>query len=358
MVFEEINKAYGIDVDFQKVGNGHINSSFCSSDKKWFLQVINTYVFKDPKVLMENIDQVTTYLRKQLKAEGKDERRGTLKVVPTLDGRLYVTLADGRVFRIYENLTGVKSLDYAESLKDSFNVGMGFGQFQRMLKDYPIDTLKETIPMFHNTVNRVKNFKNAIAEDKMGRLAEVKDEVDKLLAWSVNASKVLDEIEKGTVPLAVTHNDTKINNLMLDEKTGEPICVIDLDTVMPGSRIYDYGECLRLGAVPAPENETDLNKIQIDKTAWREITRGYFSEAGNILTDKECELLVFGVQLMSYENSIRFMTDYLEGDVYFGISYPTENRVRSRAMYEVVQKIEAIKPELEKIVAEAKKEFC
>lgn len=353
MNISELAGKFGVSGSFSPVGNGHINDTYGSADGKYIVQRINTGVFTDPDGLMENIVNITEYLKDRIRENGGDPMRETLTVIKTPDGKTYVTAEDGNTYRMYDMIGGTKTVEMDNKTDDDmYYAGIGFGRFQKMLADYPADTLHETIPFFHDTVKRVGNLKKAIEADIIGRKAEVGEEIEKCLRWSVNASVVLDGIADGSIPLAVTHNDTKINNILFDPETNEPVCVLDLDTVMPGSRLYDFGDALRSGANTADEDETDLAKVRFDTEIFRRFTDGFLSETADTLTAREAELLTFGVKIMTYENAIRFLTDYLSGDTYFKISRPKHNLDRCRNQLKLIEEIEKNEDELNGIVAE------
>ena len=327
-------------------GNGHINDTYCVGAPRYILQRINTNIFKDPEGLMENIENVTAFLRKKIEAEGGNPDRETLTVIKTIDGKNYYKYDDNNVFRMYIFIEGTKSIENDKTYDDLYEAGIGFGRFQKMLADFPVEILHETIPNFHHTPKRVEALKQAIAEDKAGRKDSVQEEIQFALEKAAFADKVINGIAAGKIPMRVTHNDTKINNILFDEKTGKAVSVIDLDTVMPGSMLYDFGDALRMGGSTGAEDETDLSKVNFDAKAFESFAKGYISEMKDSLTDEELALLPFSVKLLTYECGIRFLTDYLNGDTYFKIHREHHNLDRARNQFKLVADLENMEEEL------------
>ena len=353
-----VAEKFGVSGAFTPVGNGHIND-FRSADGKYILQRINTSIFTDPQGLMENIVNVTEFIREKLLLSGRDPERETLHVIPAKGGAYTVTTPAGQVFRMYDYISGTKTVEPGEgSLEDLYAAGLAFGDFQCLLSDFPAETLHESIPDFHNTVKRVENLKKTVLEDSAGRAGEIPGEIEAALKWADFADVVLSCIADGSVPLSVTHNDTKINNVLFDAGTGAPLAVIDLDTVMPGSRLYDFGDCLRAAGNTALEDEKDLSKVHFSEEAFRAFAKGYLKNMGNVLTPKEWELLPFSIILLTYECGIRFLTDYLEGDVYFKTAYPEHNLVRWRNQRRLVEEILPMEERLHKILREIREEMA
>ena len=339
--FTEIRDNFCIDSAAEPYGNGHINDTFVFDCKpKYILQKINTQIFKDPDELMENILGVTEHLKKKIAQAGGDTERETLTVIHTKDGKPYYRTEDGECFRVYKFISDATSYDLAENPMQLYHAAKAFGKFQNLLAYYPAETLHETILRFHDTRDRFAQLKEAIKNNKANRLDSVKAEVEFALAREKDTDIVLDAIKAGEVPLRVTHNDTKLNNVMLDNKTGEGICVIDLDTVMPGSLLYDFGDALRFAGSSGAEDETDLSKIEFLLENYESFAKGFIEELSGVLTEKEKELLSFSVKLMTYECGIRFLTDYLNGDVYFKIHRPEHNLDRCRTQFKLVYDIE------------------
>ena len=342
---------FDIVTDVEPYGNGHINDTFiANTDGAYILQRINTSIFKDVDGLMDNIVAVTDYLREQIAAAGGNPDRETLTVIRTNKNENYYRCDDGQCFRVYKLIENAVSYDNVETPVQFYNAAKAFGKFQNMLAGFPAEKLNETIVDFHDTRKRIKHLEDAIAEDKCGRLSEVKAEVEFALARKDEMGVVMEGMEQGTIPVRVTHNDTKLNNVMLDEKTGEGVCVIDLDTVMPGSLLFDYGDALRFGASSGSEDETDLSKIWFDMNLFEHFTKGYLEETGSILSERERELLPFSAKLLTYECGIRFLTDYLNGDTYFKIHREKHNLDRCRTQFKLVYDMEQKMDEMKKIV--------
>ena len=336
----EVLYNFNIESVIEEYGNVHINDTYLIHTQKLVLQRINTNIFKNPYELMENISYVTEFIRKKVLEEGGDAERETLTILKTKDGKLCFKYDNNNVFRLYKFISKTKTIENDKTPKILYNAGIGFGKFQRRLNDFPVEKLHETIADFHNTPKRVEDLKTAIKEDKAGRVKSVGYEIEFALNHSSFAGKVTDAIQNGLIPIRVTHNDTKINNILFDEKSNEAVAVIDLDTVMPGSMLYDFGDALRMGASTAAEDETDLSKVHIDTESFKSFTDGYLHETKSILIPAETELFPFAVKLMTYECGIRFLTDYLNGDVYFKIHRPNHNLDRARNQFKLVSDIE------------------
>lgn len=330
-------------------GNGHINDTYCVESPRCILQRINTSIFKNPDELMENIENVTAFLGKKIIEAGGNPDRETLTVIKTLDGKNCYKYDENNVFRMYKFIEHTKSIENDKTYEDLYQAGLGFGRFQKMLADFPVEILHETIPNFHHTPKRVEALKQAIEEDRAGRKASVEAEIQFALEQAEFAGKVIEGIEAGTIPMRVTHNDTKINNILFDEVTGEAVCVIDLDTVMPGSMLYDFGDALRIGGSTAAEDETDLSKVSFDIKTFESFAKGYLEEMKNSLTEEELKLLPFSVKLMTYECGIRFLTDYLNGDTYFKIHREHHNLDRARNQFKLVVDMAAKEEEMLKL---------
>lgn len=343
---------FGIEAGYcEPYGNGHINDTFLvKNGAEYILQRINKNVFTRPDLMMENIVAVTSYLREKIAARGGDPDRETLTVIRTTDGAPYAVDDEGQYWRVYKFITGAVSVDIATSPDQLYHAARAFGGFQNALDGFPASTLHETIVNFHNTVSRFDALKKAIDADSVGRLAKVGDLVEFALAREADTHVIVDALASGALPMRVTHNDTKLNNVLLDEKTGEGVCVIDLDTVMPGSMLYDYGDALRSGGTTGAEDEPDLGKIWFNLDNFTAFTRG-FIETLPAMTKTEKELLPLSVKLMTYECGIRFLADYLSGDTYFKIKSPDHNLLRTRTQFKLVSDIEKKTDEMMKIIA-------
>ena len=322
----------------ERYGCGHVNETYLvvsESGRRYILQKISTRAFHDVPALMQNIISVTQFLK-----EKTDDPRGVLTLVPTTDDQLFLTHEDGSYWRLYDFVEDAVCLQAPETPEDFYQSALAFGNFQQMLTDFPAETLSETIPMFHNTANRFKLFREKLAEDPMGRAASVKAEIEFALAHEAEASTLVDLQASGQLPTRVTHNDTKLNNILIDRDTHEGICVIDLDTTMPGLSINDFGDSIRFGANHSAEDEKDLSKVNFDIELYEVFTRGFIQGAQGGLTPAELEYLPWGAKLMTLECGIRFLTDYLDGDHYFRIHYADQNLDRCRTQFKLVKDME------------------
>ena len=307
-------------------GNGHINGTFrlkTDAGREYVLQQINKYVFKRPQDVMDNVVAVTEYLRSREK-----DPWAALHFVPARDGKYYYIDGQGEFWRVYDFVPGY-CLDLPRTDDDFYQSAQAFGGFQEKLAEFPAATLHETIPDFHNTVDRYRQFHQSVADNAAGRLGEVGAEVDFLLEQEALAGRLQGMREDGSLPLRVTHNDTKLNNVLLSKETGKPLCVLDLDTVMPGLNAYDFGDSIRFGAATAAEDEQDLSKMELDLHKFEVYTRG-FLEAASSMTDLEAEVLPLGALTLTLEQATRFLKDHLDGDLYFKVAYSGHNLIRAR----------------------------
>ena len=346
-------------VDCKPFGDGHINNTFIATyndkgeERKYVLQKINTNVFKYVDRLMENIFSVTSYLQKEIRKTGGDEQRETLGFLKTVDGRQYYKDAGGNCYRVYTfvaNSVSYNSVDNAELFKQS---GIAFGRFQRLLADFPADTLYETLPEFHNTKYRYDNeFLPAVSNDLSGRKNTCQNEIEFVTEREKYCARLVDMIASGELPLRVTHNDTKLNNVLFDIDSGKAFCVIDLDTVMPGLALYDFGDSIRFGANTADEDEKDITKVSIDLEYFKAYADGFLSQAGASFNQAEIDNLAFSALLMTFECGMRFLTDYLNGDTYFKTAYSEHNLVRARNQFALVADMEKHMNEMEAIIAD------
>ena len=344
-------------VECRVFGSGHINTTYlltfddCGKTNKYILQQVNPNVFKNIDSLMDNIFKVTSYLRNEIRSCGGDENREALHYIKTRDGKNYYIAEDGSYFRSYvfvENSVTYNSVDNPDLFKAS---GVAFGRFQRLLSAFPAESLFETIPDFHNTEKRFQTeFLPALAADVSGRAASCENEIEFVKARHNYCSRLVDLQAQGKIPTRVTHNDTKLNNVLFDKDSGSAICVIDLDTVMPGLALYDFGDSIRFGANTAAEDEADLSKVSINLDYFRAYAEGFLSEAGHSLNETEKSNLAFASLLMTFECGMRFLTDYLNGDVYFKTEYPEHNLVRAKNQLALVADMEKHLPEMEEII--------
>ena len=333
-------------LDVDRYGKGHINDTFCAVCQsqegnaiRFIIQRLSNAAFPHSEELMENFVGITSFLRNKILADGGDPTRETLSVVKTKDDRDFYTDAYGRVWRL---MPFIENTDcYQSATPELFEASARtFGRFQRLLSGYPAETLHETIPNFHNTEDRLAKFLTAVAADKLGRAKKVQPEIQFVLDRRADCSVALNALKEGVLPLRVTHNDTKLNNVLLDAKTRKALCVIDLDTVMPGLSLYDFGDMVRAGTSPAEEDEVDLAKVGMRFEMYEALYRGFLSSAGSFLTEAERENLPFSGKLITFEIAIRFLTDYLEGDVYFKVKRPEHNLERCRNQLRMVESIE------------------
>lgn len=339
-------------ISAEPYGCGHINDTFLitCADKRYILQSINDVVFPDVDGLMQNVLRVTNAIREQVVANGGNPDRECLQVIVTKTGVPYVKV-DGKYYRMYVFVENSLSLQTVEDPIHFYYSAVAFGEFQRQLAQFPADTLVEVIPDFHNTAKRYEAFERAVVENRKGRAAEVEPEIAFVRAHEADTHKVVDMLASGELPLRVTHNDTKLNNVLLDAETGKPMAVIDLDTVMPGSSLYDFGDSIRFGTNPVAEDEKDLSKVYCDVSLFEQYTKGYLEACGDSLTKAEKELLPYGAYLMTFECGMRFLADYLNGDTYFKIHYPEQNLDRCRTQFKLAADILAKMDELSAIVA-------
>jgi hypothetical protein len=346
----EILSNYNLNGEYQGFfpsNNGHINNTFVLEFRgedgrvvNYILQQINTSVFRNPDQLMQNIVTVSEHLRNTIIRNGGNPDRENLNVIFTGDNKPYLLDEKGRYWRCYNYISDSYCCQRIDRPEVFYNAAKAFGKFQCMLADFPIDTLHETIPNFHNTISRFEDLKMAVEADIAGRAAMVRDEINFAFEREADTGVLLQLAECGMLPLRVTHNDTKLNNVMFDKDSNEGICVIDLDTVMPGLSLYDFGDSIRYGASTAAEDEEDVSKVSLDLELFEHYVNGYLTAAGKSLTPCEVEYLPFSAKLLTLECGIRFLTDYLNGDTYFRTAYPDHNLVRCRTQFALVADIE------------------
>ncbi len=337
----------GNPVKCELFGHGHINKTYhitTDSGCEYILQNINQYVFPEPVKVMENVSAVTNFLR------SKDpEPTHAIHFLPTKDGKYYHLDKTGLYWRMYDFIGGF-CLDAPESEEDFYQSALAFGRFQALLADFPAHTLHQTIPNFHNTVDRYRLLRQSMEADPWGRLANVQEEISFIMKNEEQACSLQYLLEEGKLPLRVTHNDTKLNNVLLDKESRKALCVLDLDTVMPGLSLHDFGDSIRFGAATAAEDTQDLEKMGLDLHLFEVYTRG-FLESATGLTDLEIRLLPMGAFVITLELGTRFLKDYLDGDRYFGVSYPEHNLVRARAQLKLAADMLYKMADMERIVA-------
>ena len=329
-----------------RYGQGHINDTFCvlcqaqeGDCVRFILQGLSGAAFPHPEELMENFAGITSFLRERIIAQGGDPLRETLSLVRTRDGKDFYTDSNGKVWRLTPFIENTDC--FQRATPELFEASArAFGRFQRMLAGYPAEKLHEAIPNFHNTEDRLAKFEAVLKADKLGRAAQVLEEIQFVLDRRGDCSVAMEALRGGVLPLRVTHNDTKLNNILIDRDTGEGVCVIDLDTTMPGLSINDFGDSIRFGANHSAEDEKDLGKVNFDIELYEAYTRGFLQGAAGSLTEAELEYLPWGARLMTLECGIRFLTDYLDGDHYFRIHYPEQNLDRCRTQFKLVRDME------------------
>jgi len=330
-----------------RFGSGHVNDTFRAETALedpchncFILQRISEVAFHHPDEVMANVYGITEYLGKKIIQSGGNRSREALEVIRPRSGELYYTDSEQGAWRVFPFVTDIECYDRAETPELFEATARAFGRFQHMLDGYPAETLYETIPHFHDTEDRLAKLKAAVEHDCMGRVAQCADEIAFAIAHEADCSVALQALREGILPLRVTHNDTKLNNVLIDKSTGEGMCIVDLDTTMPGLSINDFGDSIRFGANHAAEDEKDLNKVNFDINLFEAYTRGFLDGAAGSLTQAELDYLPWGAKLMTLECGIRFLTDYLVGDIYFHISRPEQNLDRCRTQFKLVRDME------------------
>ena len=333
--------------DVQELHSGNINNTYHLQYKEgnkvhnYTLQRVNGYVFKRPDVVTENIRLVTDHVKRSLIDDGIDPDRRVLELIPTRRGELIYQDEMGSYWRVYRFIENATAYDVVEKPEHFYEAGRGFGEFQRRLIDFPASEIVDTIPDFHNTTRRFCTFVESLTLDRAGRVADLEEEIEFFFERRRMMSEIVKRLKLGELPLRVTHNDTKINNVMIDNETEKALCIIDLDTVMAGSALYDYGDAIRYGASTAIEDEPDVSKIALDMEKFKAFTRGFVEETNGFLTQKELKLLPLGVKVITCELAMRFLTDYMDGDLYFKVRSPYHNLIRTHAQMKLLQDIEA-----------------
>ncbi|MGL4774622.1 MAG: phosphotransferase enzyme family protein, partial [Clostridium sp.] len=335
---------------------GHINDTYFvdfeeeGQVNRYVLQRINTDIFTKPVELMDNVKKVTAHISNRVKEEGGNPLRESLNLIETLDGKSYYKTKSGDYYRAFVFIDGAKTYMMVQKPEDFYTCGKALGKFQKHLSDFEVNDLYETIPDFHNTFKRYEAFRKAVNEDCCGRVKSVLSEIDYIITREQDTKKVVDILGSEELPLRVTHNDTKYNNVMIDDETGEGICVIDLDTVMPGSALYDFGDAIRSGATTAEEDEVDLSKVNFDINLFEQFTKGFLESVGDDLTPKEIELLPFSCKLITLELAMRFLMDHINGDTYFKVHRENHNLDRARNQLKLVSDMEEKMDEMSEII--------
>ncbi len=336
--------------------SGNINNTYHleyrdgDQPRHYTLQRINGYVFKRPDVVTANIDRVTNHVKQSLCRDGIDPDRKVLELIPTKQDELIFLDSDGDYWRVYRFIENATAYDAVEKPEHFYEAGRAFGEFQRRLIDFPAAEVVDTIPNFHNTTKRFCTFVESATEDKAGRADDLEEEIEFFFQRRRMMNEIVKRLKTGELPLRVTHNDTKINNVMIDDATDKALCVIDLDTVMTGSVLYDFGDAIRFGASTAAEDEPDTSKIQLDMEKFKLFTQGFVEETNGFLTKGELKLLPLGVKVLTCELAMRFLTDYIDGDLYFKVKSPRHNLVRAHAQMQLLRDVEAKYDEMQSFI--------
>lgn len=345
-----------------EIDSGHINSTYCGSYlqadgsvQRYIFQSINRNVFKDPFVVMKNVEQVTRHINSKVLRNKRDLGGQTLNLFPARTGGAWVEDTDGGVWRCYNFIEGCVTYDVVENTRQAYQAARAFGSFQDLVSDMDASLIKETIPDFHHTVKRFQRLLDVADDDPVGRLASVRAEFDFALSRQPITGVLLDAVAAGKIPVRVTHNDTKINNVMIDAESDEAVCVIDLDTVMPGLALYDFGDLVRSATSPAAEDEQDLSKVRMQMPLFEALVEGYLDSASEFINEVETAHLAFSGKLMTFEVGIRFLTDHLEGDVYFKTHRPDHNLDRCRTQFKLVECIESQEPAMTSFIHKVRK---
>ncbi|PRY96432.1 phosphotransferase enzyme family protein [Marinilabilia salmonicolor] len=360
MTPEQITSRFAIKgtvEDIKPFGTGLINTTYKVKTEEedapnYLLQIINHHIFQNVPELTRNIKRVTDHIRGKLKAQKTtDIDRRVLTPIETLDGEGFFKDDEGRYWRMFLFIEGARSYDQLTNAKQAEAGGRAFGQFQKMVSDLPGEPLYPIIPGFHNTEMRINNFKKRVEKDPVGRLKEVKEEVDFLMERSEEYKKIVQMGKEGKIPERIVHQDTKFNNVLLDEND-EVLCVIDLDTVMPGYVCYDIGDAIRNGANTGKEDDPNLDNVNINMELYEGFIKGFLQETKEILTPEEKETLAFGAKLLTYEQAVRFLDDYIDGDNYYKTESPEHNLIRTRAQIKLLKSMEENWEAMQKIVNE------
>ena len=347
-----IGDQFAVSGDFlygEELRNGHINTTYRAcyrsedgQEDRYILQRINDYVFKDPAQVMRNVEKVTRHITWKLLRRRRDAAGQTLNLFPARGGRNYIILPEeGGMWRCYNNIEDTHTYDVVENTRQAYQAGYAFGSFQDLISDMNPEDIKESIPDFHNTPKRYEALLASAKADVKGRVANCPAELEMLAGWADRYSRITSMLESGELPTRITHNDTKINNVMLDSETDEAVCVIDLDTVMPGSVLYDFGDMVRTATCMAKEDEEDLSKVRMEMPFFESLAEGYLDAAHNFLTQREVEYMPFAGWLITTEIGIRFLTDYLDGDLYFRTEKPEHYLIRARNQFKLAQSIDS-----------------
>lgn len=349
--FDNILNKFKIDgtlVSVEPYGFGHINRTYLAvydvngKTKRYIVQQINSKLFDPVENLMSNIELVTEFNRAKIIKNGGDPDRESLTIIKTIDDKTFYKRDEDSYFRVYIFIENTVAYQTVSNDKDFYYSAIAFGNFAKLLAEFDASKLYEIIPNFHNTKKRFNDFKKAVSEDILDRVKECKEEIKFVMEREHYYSQIVDKLESGEIPLKVTHNDTKLNNVLLDDKTGEPVAVIDLDTIMPGTLCYDFGDSIRFGCNPCAEDEKDLSKVNFRFDLYKVYLDGYLTALGDDITQSEKDNLALGSIMMTIECGMRFLADYLSGDTYFKTSRPKQNLDRARTQFKLVSDMEKI----------------
>ncbi|MFI3244739.1 MAG: aminoglycoside phosphotransferase family protein [Akkermansia sp.] len=363
-----ISDQFAISGEFlygEEINTGHINTTYLACyrneegiEERFILQRINDYVFPDPEGVMKNVEKVTRHIRWKSLRRNKSHAGQVLTLYPARGGRNYINLPEeGGMWRCYNNIECTHTYDVVENKTQAYQAGYAFGSFQELVSDMNPDDLRESIPNFHHTPSRYEAFCHSAEADTLGRAAKCQAEIAAVKACAADLSRLVEMQAAGSLPTRITHNDTKINNVMLHEDTDEAVCVIDLDTVMPGLSLYDFGDMVRTATCQAEEDEEDLSKVVVQMDLFKSLSQGYLDAAHEFLTQEEIDQMAFSGWLITTEIGIRFLTDYLDGDKYFRTHKPEHNLIRARNQFALAASIKAHIPEMEAHIAQVLKQY-
>jgi hypothetical protein len=344
-------------ISIEPYGFGHINETYAATfrlengvPQRYILQCINHHVFKDPATVMANLEKVTKHLHKKIVQAGGDPRRETINLIPLRSDHSFLYSANGEYWRAEIFIEGAQTYQIPAQPEHIYHAAWAFGNFGRLLADFPVNELHDTIPDFHHTPKRYAAFISALEKDTANRAREVKAEIDFCLLREPDTHVLIDLVNAGLIPQRVTHNDTKFENVMIDDRTGRGVCVIDLDTVMPGIILFDFGDSVRSGANPAAEDEPNLSKVVFNLATFDWLAHGYLDAARDYLRPVEIDHLAFAARLLTFEQALRFLTDYLNGDIYYRTHRPGQNLDRARTQIKLVSDMEKQSEEMEQII--------
>lgn len=363
-----IGDQFAINGDFlygEELRNGHINTTYRACYRtedghidRYILQRINDYVFKDPAQVMKNAEKVTRHISWKVLRRRKNAAGQTLTLYPARGGRSYINLPEeGGMWRCYNNIEGTHTYDVVENTRQAYQAGYAFGSFQELVSDMNPEDIRESIPDFHNTPKRYETLEASAAADPLHRLSTCQEEMELIRSWAPKFDRLIEMQRSGLLPTRITHNDTKINNVMLDEDTDSAVCVIDLDTVMPGLSLYDFGDMVRTATCLASEDEQDLTKVTMQMPFFESLAEGYLDAAHSFLNAEEIEQMPFAGWLITVETAIRFLTDYLDGDKYFRVESPEHNLIRARNQLALAKSIQSHLPRMQKYIRKLSKSY-